>query len=125
MPHHLATGTLGETVAANFLTAKGFHILARNWRAGRCEVDIVAEDGAELVFVEVKTRHQEYLLAPEASVGLPKQRALVRAAGAWLEESGRDQALRFDVVAVTLGEREPHILHIPDAFHPLPHARTA
>ena len=51
-----ATGAVGEQAAVRFLEARGYGILARNWRCARGELDIIAQDGRELVFVEVRTK---------------------------------------------------------------------
>ena len=59
MDTHLRKGARGEQAACRYLENKGWSILARNWRVGRDELDIVARDGDVLVVVEVKTRASE------------------------------------------------------------------
>lgn len=61
---HLALGRRGEAAACRLLEAKGFDILARNWRVKAGELDIVARDGAGVVFVEVKTLHRKGFFRP-------------------------------------------------------------
>ena len=119
-----ATGDHGEDVAADFLEAKGYRILERNYRFNREEVDLVCfqpyEDytqGGELVFVEVKARRGLAYGRPEAAVTPDKQKAIMRVAEAYLHETKLEGALaRFDVVAILLGGEEPEIEHFENAF---------
>lgn len=114
------TGRLGEEAAAAWLERAGFTIVARNWRAGRYELDIVAVRGDELHFVEVKTRRPQALTAPEEALTLPKRRALRRAASAFLAAAGRRFAgcdPRFDLAAVHGSEAGGmEVEWIPDAI---------
>lgn len=101
-------GQLGEEVAARFLESRGFRILARNLRSRLGEIDLVARDGATLVFVEVKARRGLASEPPQVSVDGRKRSRLARLAldylaRAWL----RDLACRFDVVAVTFDPGDP------------------
>src|SRR5215468_4141454 len=107
------TGISAESRAAAFLIAKGFRILARRWRSGVGEIDIVARRRALLIFVEVKARER---LDDAAWSVTDRQRArIIAAAEAYLarlaDETIRD--IRFDAVLVAPG-RIP--LHIPAAF---------
>ena len=73
-------GFAGEDMAAKLLQEKGYKILARNWRCGHLEVDIIAETDDYLVIVEVKTRKSAAFGEPEVFVDRQKQRNLIRAA---------------------------------------------
>ena len=74
-------------------------ILARNWRSGSYELDLVCRDGDELVFVEVRLRGKGSLASPEASMTPAKCRSVVKAARAYLSASGEwDVPCRFDLV---------------------------
>jgi putative endonuclease len=96
-------GSSGERVAAHLLETRAYRILARNWRCPFGEIDLIAEDGAELVFVEVKTRWGRVLGAPEEAITPRKRRHLLAAAQTYLAEQGSEQRqYRFDVVAVEL-----------------------
>lgn len=95
-------GALGEEIAARFLKRAGYRILARNWRTGRLEMDLVARDGEAIVFVEVKTRRPGPQHPAEA-VDRRKRARLARAAGRWIATRGGAAEYRFDVVAVTIG----------------------
>jgi len=68
MAKHNELGKLGETIAQEFLLAKGYLIEATNYRHRRLELDIVAKDGETLIFVEVKTRSDDFLFDPEKAM---------------------------------------------------------
>ncbi|WP_308753513.1 YraN family protein [uncultured Anaerotruncus sp.] len=81
-------GTLGEEFAAKKLAEAGYEILARNWRSGRNEIDLILQKGGVIAFVEVKTRAQNALAAPAASVAKAQRRRIALAAVAYLRERG-------------------------------------
>jgi putative endonuclease len=110
--NRLETGQKAEDLAAAFLQAKGLAVLERNFRAKVGEIDLVARDGDEVVFVEVRARATKDFGGAAASVGGAKRRKLIRAASLWLQARGWDGACRFDVVAVDGGRLE----HLPAAF---------
>ena len=94
-----ALGIAGEAAACAHLERQGYRILARNARADRVELDIVAERAGVLVFVEVKTRRSGNYGGAAESVDPRKQARLARGASAWLRASGlRARRIRFDVV---------------------------
>ena len=95
-------GAWGELVAANHLEAKGYEIVARNWRCARGEVDLIARAGSELVFVEVKTRRGRSLGTPEEGFTPRKADKLVLLAQLYLAEFELDEDWRVDLVAVEL-----------------------
>jgi putative endonuclease len=93
-------GRAGETAAAGYLAGCGYRLLARNVRAGGVELDLVAERGGVVVFVEVKTRRSRRLGPPEAAVDARKQARLLRGGAAWLREHRpRARRARFDVIS--------------------------
>lgn len=95
-------GDFGERVAAHRLESLGMRIVERNLRIGRIEVDLIAEDGDELVFVEVRTRRGAAGLAAE-SVNAPKLRRMWECAVGYCEQNAVPmERLRIDVVAVDL-----------------------
>lgn len=108
----IETGKKAEDLAAAFLQAKGFSVIERNFRAKVGEIDVIARDGDEVVFVEVRSRASKDFGGAAASVGGPKRRKLTRAAALWLQVRGWDGPCRFDVVTLD-GTR---LEHIPDAF---------
>jgi putative endonuclease len=95
-----ALGADGEARAAAYLAARGYRILARNARADRVEIDLVAARGAVVVFVEVKTRRSRAAGIPEEAVDFRKRARLVRGSLAWLAAHGlHGRRVRFDVIA--------------------------
>jgi putative endonuclease len=109
-----ATGRLGEDLAHRYLEEQGYQIVARNWTmpARHCEVDLVARDGAETVFVEVKTRRSAAYGDPERNIDRVKHLAMRRAAYWYMKYNGRAETdeVRFDLVTVLLGP-PPVIAH--------------
>jgi putative endonuclease len=95
-------GRWGESVAARFLRRKGYKIVQRNWRSGRWEIDLVAQDGGVLVFVEVKTRRLgDAIGGYGAAIAPAKRRALRNAVGAYLQNFGSElPCWRFDIVEI-------------------------
>lgn len=95
-------GRWGEGVATRFLQRKRYGVLARNWRAGHDEIDIVADDDGVLVFVEVKTRSATDRIGGYAAARTTrKKQALSRARDAFLQMHARDaQTHRLDVIEV-------------------------
>ena len=99
-------GAGGERLAAQMLETHGYRLVARNWRCPYGELDLIAEDGPELVFVEVKARRGDHLGSPEEAITPAKRRKLLLAAQSYLAEQGTEQRpYRFDVVAIELGPR--------------------
>lgn len=118
MAHQQNLGEWGEQLAVEYLSKKGYHIVARNWRYGREEIDIIAQQGHFLVIVEVKTRHSSQFGDPQDFVSTQQQRHLINAADAYVTENDLDVEVRFDVIAITSDTVPPHITHIDDAFYP-------
>ncbi|MEN8191595.1 MAG: YraN family protein [Bacteroidota bacterium] len=112
------TGNKGEDYACDLLLEKNFKILARNYRYGHGEIDIVAEDGDVLVFVEVKTRKNLEFGPPISAITRNKQRQVRKIAEAYLiEHNISDRDCRIDVVGVLLkGNEQAEIDHIENAF---------
>jgi len=95
-------GQFGENLAADHLKRRGYVIHQRNYRCPVGEMDIVAEDGACLVFVEVRTRRGREYGTPEESITAAKQVKLVEVAQTYLQEHGWEGDWRIDVVAVEM-----------------------
>lgn len=109
-----AFGDAGEDLAAAHLAGLGLRVLDRQVRTAFGEVDLVCEDGDELVFVEVKTRQSDEFGYPEASVTPAKFRHMVASAEAVLSARGWEARFwRLDVVAIRLlPGTEPEIVHL-------------
>ena len=118
MAAHNELGKEGEAIALKYLKEKGFKIRESNWRSGRNEIDIIAQDGKFLVIVEVKSRKSNYAGEPEVAVDRKKQRLLIRAANIYILRKNIKCETRFDIISVLLKDEEPIIHHIKDAFYP-------
>ena len=119
MAKHNEIGALGEQIALEYLLERNYQILEKNWSCGHKEVDIIAKDGDTIVFVEVKTRHSNCLVDPEATVDVYKQRHLIWAANSYVNRYQYDNDVRFDIIAIVIDRNnEKRIEHIEDAFYP-------
>jgi len=107
-------GMLGEQLASEFLQDQGYQILARNWRANRVELDIVAVTETTLVFCEVKTRRTTAQGLPIEAVTSQKLQHLKIAALSWLAQNRvQHKQIRFDVIGIiTDGRATPIIDHV-------------
>ena len=111
-------GRRGEAAAAAYLEERGYRIQARRYRAVGGEIDLVAEERGELVFVEVKASQRAS--RPEQRVDRAKRQRLTRAAQHYIQHrAAADTACRFDVLAVWLRPDEAAVEHWQDAFRPL------
>lgn len=98
-------GASGEDAVAAWYAAHGYRIVARNWRCGEGELDVVASRGRTLVFCEVKSRSSTAFGAPVEAVTRTKQLRIRRLAGRFLREmtTRRPADIRFDVASVLRG----------------------
>lgn len=120
-PAHLLLGQTGEDVAARMLRRAGLRVLARNWRQGRLELDLVCRDGETIVFVEVKTRSSAAYGGPQGALTAAKRRVLMRAAQAWLAANDAwGRPCRFDVVCLVAGDGTFSAEHYRNAFDFVP-----
>lgn len=115
-------GLWGEQLAWAYLSAKGYAMIDHNWRMGHYELDIVAQEDNELIFVEVKTR-----LSPDDdpidAVDARKRARMIASAEVFIDThaekcGGGAFEYRFDIIGVTGTPDDYEIEHIPDAFLP-------
>lgn len=112
-------GILGENAAADFLKEKGYAILERNYRVGHLEIDIIALKDGILVFVEVKTRAADYLVAPQEAVNNRKQNLIINAANGYIRRHKRTEEARLDVITVLhKNGKVTNVSHIENAYYP-------
>lgn len=112
------TGKTGEAIACSYLKMNGYAILHTNWRYRRYELDIVATKENELIVVEVKTRSETYLLAPEDAVDRTKIRRIVTATDAYIRRHNIELPVRFDIIClIKRGVSYTIEQHIEDAFY--------
>lgn len=111
-------GQAGEEEAVKYLVERGYKILMRNWKAGKHEIDIIAETNEFIVFVEVKTRSEDFLINPSEAVTREKQRSIIFAADTFIKRYGIDKESRFDIITVIKKGLSFQTEHIEDAFYP-------
>jgi len=113
----------GERLAADFLVQNGLRIIAKNYFSTYGEIDLVAQDGKEIVFVEVKTRASHFLKAAENSITISKQRKLTLTGQAFISANPQydDFSYRFDVILIFhyLKDDTYKIKHYKNAFKPI------
>lgn len=107
-----------EALAASWLEARDWRILARNWRDGPREIDLVVARGDVVAFVEVKARRDRAYGHPLEAITRRKRREVQTAARAWLRQNPQPgRVLRFDAVAIVDEPgRRPVLEHVPDAW---------
>lgn len=111
------TGKIGEDIAIDFLKKKGYKIIERNYKCVFGEVDIVARDKGDIVFVEVKSRRSEYFGDPTDAVDFNKQKKISKIALNYLNEKRLDNHdARFDVIAIKLSPNGNTVELIENAF---------
>lgn len=110
-------GSEGENLAIRYLKKQGYAIIARNFSTRLGEIDIIAQDGETIVFVEVKTRTNDAFGAPFESINASKRKKLANVAALYLKSQKREAPARFDIVSIV---RHPSgdtlIEHLKDAF---------
>jgi putative endonuclease len=111
-------GNKGEDIAAAHLKKSGYKILFRNWKWGKHEIDIIAEINDVVVFVEVKTRTEEFLGGLASVITREKQRSIIYAADGYIQKFNVDKESRFDVLTIIKSGESQKIDHIENAFYP-------
>lgn len=115
MAAHNELGEWGENQATVYLQQHGYRIIERDWKSGRRDIDIIATDGNEVVFVEVKTRRNRLFGDPEEAVDYRKLQNLRLAINHYIKYRRINSEVRFDIITVvgTIGQ-QPEIDHIKD-----------
>jgi putative endonuclease len=111
-------GQKGEDLAADYLKKAGFRILFRNWKWGKHEIDIIADNKDLIIFVEVKTRSDDYQMHPVTAITSDKQKSIIFAADGYLQRFNIDKESRFDVITIIKKIESYEIDHIEGAFYP-------
>lgn len=106
-------GNLGEQIAIEYLKKNKYHILKRNFYCKQGEIDIIAKDKKEIVFVEVKTRTSTDFGKPSESVNYRKQKHMYRTAKYFLYKTNlMEMLIRFDVIEILIADGRVNINHI-------------
>ena len=101
MAEHNIIGQIGEQIACQIIKKKGFRVVDTNWRHGHLEMDIIALNRKEIVFVEVKSRTSTFSgKRPEEYVDDLKRRRMVAAANAHIKMNNIEQTPRFDIIGL-------------------------
>jgi len=119
MAEHNDTGQKGEELAAEYLKAKGYTVMEKNWRFKNLEADLIVSIGDIMVVAEVKTRKTNFFGEPEAFVTRQKQKNLIKAAHEYIQRHQLDLEVRFDIISVIINSSGSQINHIEEAFYPL------
>lgn len=109
-------GFAAEDLACQYLSRQGLKLIERNYRCRVGELDIIMEDGPDLVFVEVRSRHNNHYGTPAETITPAKQRRLIRAALFFLQQHRLDVSCRFDIIAISQKNGEPNLEWIKNAF---------
>lgn len=119
MASHNDLGRRGEEIARAYLENLGYRILKLNWKYGRAEVDMIADQDGTIIFVEVKARSSTDFGMPEEFVGRKKELQLEFASSGYIEMTNHQGEIRFDVIAIVFENKDIYkINHIEDAFWP-------
>lgn len=117
MAAHNELGKIGEELAVDFLTNKGYEILETNWVFQKAEVDIIAQKDNILAVVEVKTRSSITFGSPQDFVKPKKIKLLVKAINEYVLANDLDLDVRFDIIAIQVKGKEFEIEHLEEAFY--------
>ena len=113
-------GNKGENIACTFLESKSYNIVEKNFRAAKCEIDIIAQKDEYIIFIEVKTRSSQKFGSASQSVGGAKRKNIIKAAEMFiaLNDLYIDMQPRFDVIEVYIDVKagRNYINHIEFAF---------
>ncbi len=119
MAAHNELGKIGEDLALSYLMDKGYVLRDRNWRYRHLEIDLVMSSEHTVVFVEVKTRSDEDLIAAVTAVNQQKVHRLLRAANVYIQLFHLDCDIRFDIVTVVgKAANDMKVTHFENAFEP-------
>lgn len=109
----MTLGSWGEDIAEKYLKKKGYLIVGRNFRCRLGEIDIIARDGAELVFIEVKTRQNQSYGLPCEAINAVKVRHIKRTAAYYTKVHAMEyQDTRLDVIEILTKEGKTYLHHI-------------
>jgi putative endonuclease len=110
-------GMRGEEFTCHWIERQGMLALERNYRAGKGEIDIIAQDRQDLVFIEVKTRSNLAFGTPGEAVTAKKRRMMIQTAQAYIMQNHREESnIRFDVAEVLAESQGMKLNYIKNAF---------
>ncbi len=114
------TGNRGEQLSVSFLEKNGYTILERNWFYHKAEVDIIAQKGNFVAFIEVKTRSKKNHFSEEIGdlISIGQQKRIINAAHHYIVQKDIDCEARFDLILILIDDKDFTIEHIEEAFYP-------
>lgn len=111
-----ALGRKGEDLAVELCREKGFIIVEQNYRTPVGEIDIIAKDRDQLVFIEVKARRGDAYGAPFEAVTKRKKEKIRKVALSYMKRFKKEVPARFDVISISMKNNNPSLDYIQDAF---------
>uniref|UniRef100_UPI00404AA807 YraN family protein n=1 Tax=Gelidibacter sp. TaxID=2018083 RepID=UPI00404AA807 len=117
MAQHNDLGKIGEQLAVEYLEAKGYEIVTRNYVFQKAEIDIIAKHDNQIICVEVKTRNSNFFGDPQDFVTKSKIKLLVKAMDAFIIENEISLEARFDIIAVLKNKNTQQVTHYENAFY--------
>ena len=115
--HKNSLGNKGEKLACDYLIKNGYKILERNWRFGRFEIDIIAQKNNLIVIVEVKTRSNDYFVAPQQTLKKKQIENILQAANHYITQKNLDSEVRLDIIGLIKNKNTFTLKHLKDAFY--------
>lgn len=116
---HIELGQFGEELAVTHLQKNGYHIVDRNFRFKKNEIDIVAIKDDQLIVCEVKTRETAEIGEPYKAVTRKKQRQIIVTADYYVKVKNLFIDVQFDIISIVHNSFRTKLEHIPNAFTPL------
>ena len=111
------TGKSGEEIASEYLKQEGYIILEKNFQCKQGEIDIIAIDKEEIVFVEVKTRRNQHYGLPAEAVNKQKKKHFINSINYYIDARNLEQDfIRIDVIEIYIKKKEIQINHIKQAI---------
>ena len=117
MAYHNELGIIGEQLATDYLSRKGYIILERNFIFDKAEIDIIAKKEDQIIVVEVKTRNSAFFGDPQDFVTKGKIKLLIKAANEYLISNSLELEVRFDIMAILKNKTVEKIEHFENAFY--------
>lgn len=115
--HNKQIGKYGEDLACKYLEKIGYNIISRNFYTSNSEIDIVAQNKEEIIFVEVKSRMSKKYGNPIESVDNYKQKHILDASKYFIYKNKlENQNIRFDIIEVYINDKGNFINHIKNVF---------
>ncbi len=112
-------GAWGEKKAKKYLLEKEYQIIATNYRTRMGEIDLIAGKADQIIFIEVKTRRNNFFGEPQLAVNHQKRNRIKKLATLYMLENNLEfcsKQLRFDVITIMLKSEEIIIRHFKNAF---------